>query len=577
MNKDNNLNETKELEVNAVETNASEANATEANASQEVTSDNAENIMPNSSMANAGVTNGNKNIRFDPNYGRNNCGGMNYNQSNGFNSNFGYNPNQGYNNQSQEYNPNPGYNPNSGYNQNLGNNQNLGYNPNSGYNPNLGYNQTQNFNQGQGNGQHSYVFNSQNSYGSFNPNQFNTQKPKKEKKPKKPWTMKRKVVVTVASALVVGLVGSGTVLGIRNANRGSNVLMASKNNVKLGTTKIVGSSSEKADVSEVVENVMPSIVAITNTEDVSYDSLFGRKSEQQQSAGSGIIVKQDDQYIYIATNNHVVENSSELKVQFCDDEIVKAEVKGTDESYDLAVVKVKISDIKEATMKKIKVAKIGDSKKLSVGEQTIAIGNALGYGQSVTTGVVSALGRSAVVQGESGTSGVSTSSNLIQTDAAINPGNSGGALLNEKGEVVGINSIKYTDTSVEGMGYAIPMEDAKPIVDELITREKVDESQQAYLGIAGRDVDSDVASVYGMPEGVYVVKAEEGGSAAQSGIMQGDIITEFEGKKIESMVSLKSKIAYCKAGDKVKIKVARANNGKYEEQEIEVTLGKKNQ
>ena len=298
------------------------------------------------------------------------------------------------------------------------------------------------------------------------------------------------------------------------------------------------------------------------------------KTYESTSCGSGIIVSQDNEYLYVATNNHVVEGANSLTVTFANDDTVSAEIKGTDPSTDLAVVKVALSSIKDDTMSEIKVATLGSSDTLKVGESCIAIGNALGYGQSVTTGVISALNREVSVSDSS--SSTNYTAELIQTDAAINPGNSGGALLNTVGEVIGINSVKYSDTSVEGIGYAIPMDTAKPIIEELITKEKVDESNSAYLGIVGVDVTSDVAKTYNMPTGVYVAQVMEGAAAEQAGIQKGDIITKFDGKDVTSMEELSYNMQYYAAGTTVDVVIERSSNGQYEEQTISVTLGKKN-
>ena len=319
---------------------------------------------------------------------------------------------------------------------------------------------------------------------------------------------------------------------------------------------------------------MPSIVAITNMTEAQYRNFFGQvQNYESESAGSGIIIGQDNDYLYIVTNNHVVAGATSLTVCFVDDQTVTAEVKGTDSNSDLAVVAVKISDISGETMKNIKVATMGDSDSVKVGESAIAIGNALGYGQSVTTGVISALDREVTLQDES--TGSTTTNALIQTDAAINPGNSGGALLNLQGEVIGINSAKYSDTAVEGMGYAIPIATAKPIIDDLIQRETVDEAESAYLGIAGADITEDVSETYNMPRGIYVTKVVENSAADEAGIQKGDILTAFDGKKVSSMEGMQEMLRYYKAGEKIKVTVQQANNGQYEEKELEVTLGKK--
>ena len=405
-----------------------------------------------------------------------------------------------------------------------------------------------------------------------------------------------KLAKCVAIALVFGLVAGaaftgvsyfgGNALGINQSSDSSDKSSggskdsgssgsSSSDTAKTLATTNTGDATDVTDVSGIVDAVMPSIVAITNTGIVQSQNFFGQsQSYESQSAGSGIIIQEDDTYLYIATNNHVVEGAESLTVQFCDDYTVSAEVKGTDASHDLAVVKVEKSAIDSDTLSVIKVATIGDSTALKVGQATIAIGNALGYGQSVTTGVVSALGRT-VSTSDSSTGTTVTNDNLIQTDAAINPGNSGGALLNTNGEVIGINSVKYSDTSVEGIGYAIPMEDAQPIITQLITQEKVDESKQAYLGIQGYDVSSDVAKTYNMPQGVYVYQVLSGSAAEKAGLQQGDIITKFDGKTVGSMEELQETLSYYEAGQSVKITIcSRANN--YQEQDLDITLGSRN-
>lgn len=361
-----------------------------------------------------------------------------------------------------------------------------------------------------------------NAYGSQQNNGYNTQQtynpyqqPVSGKKPKKARTRKGGFGATLgkcaAIALVFGLVAGGTFTGVNYAgskalgitNESSTESKSSSNSSTNVNQTSTGNAQDLTDVSAIAQEAMPSIVAITNTGTVSYQTFWGTQQQESQSAGSGIIIKQDDKYLYIATNNHVVANAESLTVQFCDNETVSCEVKGTDAADDLAVVKVALSSIKADTLKQIKVASVNDSDELTVGQGVIAIGNALGYGQSVTNGIISALGRSVSVQDET-TGETVTNNNMIQTNAAINPGNSGGALLNAQGEVIGINSAKYSDTSVEGFGYAIPMSDAMPIINQLIEREKVDESQKAFLGIQGQDISSDVAKAYNMPEGVYV-------------------------------------------------------------------------
>ena len=401
-------------------------------------------------------------------------------------------------------------------------------------------------------------------------------KPKKQRAPRKPGAFGPFAAKTVAAALIFGLVGGGVFTGVSyvgtRAISNSSAASAKLTTTTSGGTKQTSSGDAKdlTDVSSVVDEVMPSIVAITNTGTVTYNSFFGKKSQQSQSCGSGIIVSEDDDYLYIATNNHVVADSEELTVQFDDDSVVKAEIRGTDPDDDLAVVRVKKSDLGKDTYSNIKIATVGDSDSVAVGSPAIAIGNALGYGQSVTTGIVSALNRTVTTQ-DSQTGETVTNNKLIQTDAAINPGNSGGALLNENGEVIGINSVKYSSTEVEGIGYAIPMSVAKPIIESLIQDGKYTNENQAYLGIKGGDVSSEMVA-YGFPQGVYVSSVSAGSGAANAGLQEGDIITAVDSTKISSMTELQSALKSYKAGDKVTLTVARQSGRQYEESKVEVTL-----
>lgn len=335
-------------------------------------------------------------------------------------------------------------------------------------------------------------------------------------------------------------------------------------------------NSLSLDVSDIAEGAMPSIVAITNKsvqEVQSYFSMFGRRSSVQEqeveSQGSGIIIGQNEEELLIATNNHVVEDADTLSACFIDDQAYEAVVKGTDSDNDLAVIAVKLTDISEDTMSQIKIAQVGDSDSLKVGQQVVAIGNALGYGQSVTTGIVSAVNRQV---------GDSESENgFIQTDAAINPGNSGGALLNMQGELIGINSAKLASTEVEGMGYAIPVSTASPIIEELMTRTtraKVSEDQASAIGISGQTVDSNTSKTYGIPQGVYVAEVNEGSAAEKAGIQVGSIITKFDGTSIESIEDLKNQLTYYAAGETVEMTVKVANNGEYVEKAVVITLDK---
>lgn len=326
-----------------------------------------------------------------------------------------------------------------------------------------------------------------------------------------------------------------------------------------------------SDVSDVVDAVMPAVVSISNTytERMSY---FGQvMTSEAEASGSGIIVGKNDTELLIATNYHVIADADSLKVQFVENSEVEASVKGMDADMDLAVIAVSLDNISESTLSQIAIATLGDSNDLKVGEPAIAIGNSLGYGQSVTTGVVSALNRDMELSdGSTGT--------FIQTDAAINPGNSGGALLNIKGEVIGINSNKIGGSVIEGMGYAIPISAASPIIAELMlkeTKNKVAEDERGFLGISGISVTSEVSSAYGMPEGVYIAQVYEGTAAYAAGLVKGDIITEFDGEKVSSMDELQTILEYYAKGDTVEITVMTIGNGGYRSKTVSITLGNK--
>ena len=383
----------------------------------------------------------------------------------------------------------------------------------------------------------------------------------------------------VCTGLVFGVVASaafqtsnivaGKVLGTTQTTNKTAKTTTTANSAKLTTSS--NSSSGTANVTEVAKNAMPSIVSITNMS-VQVQNFFGGTQKQKsESAGSGIIVGQNDSELLIVTNNHVVEGSSTLTVTFIDEESVEADIKGTDSDKDLAVVAVPLSKIKDSTMNKIAVATLGDSDKTQVGDQVIAIGNALGYGQSVTTGIVSAKERTMD----------SYDGKLLQTDAAINPGNSGGALLNANGEVIGINSAKIATETVEGIGYAIPVSDVSDLITNLMnqkTKTKVAESERGYIGIKGVDVTSDSAQMYNMPTGVYVSEVISGGGAEKAGITKGAVITGIEGTTVDGMDALQEQLQYYKAGEKVKITVqTQSKNGEYEKKDVEVTLGKQSE
>ena len=393
----------------------------------------------------------------------------------------------------------------------------------------------------------------------------------KAPKPKKGYA--KKVALVVGAAVLFGAVGGVTMQGTSYL---TGKLLGKNTKSTVGTTKTVSNaklttstSTVTSDVSDIVENTLPSIVSITNMSVQEVQNFFGGISQQEsESAGSGIIISQNDSELLVVTNNHVVEGSDTLTVTFNDGNSVEAQIKGTDSARDLAVVAVPLDKISDDTMNAIKVATLGDSDSLKVGEPAIAIGNALGYGQSVTTGIVSATRRT--IDGFDG--------EYIQTDAAINPGNSGGALLNANGEVIGINSAKINSSAVEGMGFAIPISDASDVIQNLMnkeTRSKVSDEERGYLGIKGYDVSEEGAQMYNMPTGVYVKEVMSGGGAEKAGLTKGSIITGFEGSSISGMSSLQEQLQYYKAGEEVTLTVQIPDkNGEYTEKDIKVTLGK---
>lgn len=419
-------------------------------------------------------------------------------------------------------------------------------------------------------------------------------------------SFQKKAGATIALAVIFGLVAA---VVFQAANFAADrFLNTGKSSVQIKTTDSVDlqetasddstadkvlSDSENGTVAAVAQASMPSVVAITTVSVQEIPSFFGYSSHQYKSAstGSGIIVGDNDDELLIATNNHVVDGATTLSVCFIGDDVANAEtetvnagdngdlnvedavsakIKGTDADNDLAVVAVKKSDIPEDTLNQIKIAQIGSSDDLAVGQQVVAIGNALGYGQSVTSGWISALNRT--ISTDDGTN----STGLIQTDAAINPGNSGGALLNMKGELIGINSAKYADSAVEGMGYAIPISKAKPILEELMnreTREKVDSSKKGYLGVSLASLTTEAIEMYNMPTGAFVRNVENDSPAQEAGICKGDIIVKFDGQKVSDGDDLLDKLQYYKSGEKVEAVIARATNGEYEENTVELTLG----
>ena len=415
-------------------------------------------------------------------------------------------------------------------------------------------------------------------------------------------SFQKKAGTTIALAVIFGLVAA---VVFQAANFAADrFLNTGKSSVQIKTTDSVDlqetasddstadkvlSDSENGTVAAVAQASMPSVVAITTVSVQEIPSFFGYSSHQYKSAstGSGIIVGDNDDELLIATNNHVVDGATTLSVCFIGDDVANAEtetvnagdngdlnvedavsakIKGTDADNDLAVVAVKKSDIPEDTLNQIKIAQIGSSDDLAVGQQVVAIGNALGYGQSVTSGWISALNRT--ISTDDGTN----STGLIQTDAAINPGNSGGALLNMKGELIGINSAKYADSAVEGMGYAIPISKAKPILEELMnreTREKVDSSKKGYLGVSLANLTTEAIEMYNMPTGAFVRNVENDSPAQEAGICKGDIIVKFDGQKVSDGDDLLDKLQYYKSGEKIEAVIARATNGEYEENTIE--------
>ncbi|MBR6451486.1 MAG: trypsin-like peptidase domain-containing protein [Lachnospiraceae bacterium] len=339
-----------------------------------------------------------------------------------------------------------------------------------------------------------------------------------------------------------------------------------------GVKQVAQDDGEINSVSEVAKEAMPSIVAITNKSLQEVRMMFSYETRlfESESAGSGIIVSQNDDELLILTNNHVVDGAQTLTVSFIDGEACEATVKGTDPSMDVAVIAVPLSELKDSTKKDIKIALIGDSDELEIGEQVVAIGNALGYGQSVTTGIVSALDRDIDM--------ANLDSSLIQTDAAINPGNSGGALLNMRGEVIGLNSAKLSDTTVEGMCYAIPISTAIPIAEELMNREsrdRVEDGEAGYMGIVGVLITEDDAAKYNMPEGIYLQQVVEDSPADKAGLQVGDIIKKFDGIGINSYSELQDQLQYYRAGETVDLVIYRQKDGHYDETTVTITLGKR--
>ena len=433
-------------------------------------------------------------------------------------------------------------------------------------------------------------------------NSFNGKKP--SFKNKKAAKLAKKIGAIALSAVLFGGVAGGTFQAV-NHFAGSTTATATTTTaqqttsnsslLKAAATSSSSTSTGTMDVSTIAKNAMPSIVSITNQsvqEVQNYFSMFGYgaqtpQTEETTSCGSGIIIGKNDTELLIVTNNHVVEDADTLSVSFVNNQVCKANIKGTDADNDLAVIAVPLSEIPDDTMSSIAVATMGDSDSVEVGEQVVAIGNALGYGQSVTTGIISAANR--VIDSDSSSDGSSdgttadtsstdtTGKTYLQTDAAINPGNSGGALLNMNGEVIGINSAKLASTEVEGMGYAISMNDAYDTIEELMnetTRTKVSDDEKASLGISGTGVSDEAAEAYGIPSGVFVSQVTEGGAAEQAGITANSIITAFDGKSVSDISELKSRLEYYKAGEEVEVTLQVPDGNGYTEKNVTVTLGK---
>ena len=407
----------------------------------------------------------------------------------------------------------------------------------------------------------------------------------KKVREKKPMTTGKKWATVVAMALVFGLIAGGTMFGVNAAGNYLAGNDSSSDEVGPAPTTASDSNPSASDgsgqgtVAEVAKNAMPSVVTISTMSVEEMRNFFGGTQQYEvQGAGTGVIVGENDTELLIATNNHVIEGAASLSVGFIDEESVEAEVKGTDVNNDLAVVSVKLSDIPADTMNQIKIATVGDSDQLQLGDQVVAIGNALGYGQSVTSGYVSALNRDLTLTDQSGTTINSTG--LIQTDAAINEGNSGGALLNMKGELIGINEAKSSSTStgatVDNIGFAIPIDKAEESLQQLMnlkTRERVDASQASYLGIRGEDVSAEASELYGIPTGAVITEIVENGPADQAGVKKGDILTELDGRSISSMAQLQDVLQYYAAGETVDLVVQRSDNGEYQAQTLSITLG----
>jgi serine protease Do len=514
------------------------------------------------------------------------------NQSQGMNQSQGVNQSQGMNQAQNQQTYRPA--------------QPMGQNPyQSGQNAYQGSQSGQNAYQGSQNGQSQNAYRSsygyqqtsqnQQSYGGqqgiphYQEHQYQrmTQGPVPEgpKPPKKKSGFAKRAAAIVGAALVFGVVAGSTMVGINWAAGSYN----QRNQVEISQAETLPSSDGSAaassdstsgqvsgmaanmDVSAIVDKAMPSVVAITSKVIYESQTFFGPMQREGVGSGSGIIVGKNDDELLIVTNNHVVQGAEELKVTFIDQTPVDAAIKGTDADSDLAVIAVALKDIPSDTLSQIAIASLGNSDNIKVGQGVVAIGNALGYGQSVTVGYISALDRT--VQTEDG-----VSRDLLQTDAAINPGNSGGALLNMQGEVIGINSAKYSSTEVEGMGYAIPISKAQNIIDTLMTkktRTQVADTEQGYLGVQIKNIDAATSQQLGMPQGVFIYKIVEGGAASKSDLREKDIITKFDGQSIKTYDDLTNMLKYYEGGTTVTVTVQSLENGQYVERNVDITLDKK--
>ncbi len=388
------------------------------------------------------------------------------------------------------------------------------------------------------------------------------------------------MIISIAAAFILGLAG-GLIFKIVGSSRAE----AKRDGIAAAPVigEVAGTQTEAhdekktanstlmstSDISPLVDSVMPTVVSIQCTSTETVRDFFGQTySQEYVSSGTGFIIGQDGKQILIATNNHVIENAKKIEVAFCDEKVAEAEVKCADEGYDLAVITVDARSLEESTISTIKIATLGDSDAMEVGDMTIAIGNSLGYGQSVTVGYVSAIDREVTVDGRTMT--------LLQTDAAINPGNSGGPLLNIYGEVIGINSVKHASYEVEGMGYAIPTAKAVPMINELMNREDLSVYERGYLGISGKNIQSNYAAGFDKPAGVYVYSVDEGSPAEAAGMYFGDIITEINGRTVTSMEEISNILDYTRAGTTVEVTVKRLVDGEYVEKKLNVTLGHMN-